>query len=248
MQALLARSLELADQALAPAGDDLVLAGQTRLMGVQDLSDVERLRELFEAFARKREILQLLDRTVQAEAVRIFIGEETGMAPLEGVSLVAAPMPRADACSACWGDRADPDGLRPGDPGGAGRRRRAGQRLESGSAALARSGIGRATTAGNGPDDDRTEHGPGNHGRGRRTGAAGTDRGLQGELEQAKRNSCSSAPTSRTSASASPATSSRRVASRQREAAGRTAAAVRQHGSRPRRRDRRRPAAHRAGN
>ena len=91
MQALLARSLELADGALAPAGEDLVLAGHTRLMGVQDLSDVERLRELFEAFARKREILQLLDRTVQAEAVRIFIGEETGMAPLEGVSLVAAP-------------------------------------------------------------------------------------------------------------------------------------------------------------
>ena len=91
MQALLARSMELAEQALAPAGDDLVLAGQTRLMGVQDLSDVERLRELFEAFARKREILQLLDRTVQAEAVRIFIGEETGIAPLEGVSLVAAP-------------------------------------------------------------------------------------------------------------------------------------------------------------
>jgi heat-inducible transcriptional repressor len=91
MQVLLARSLELADEALAPAGEDLVLAGQTRLMGVQGLSDVERLRELFEAFARKREILQLLDRTVQAEGIRIFIGEETGMAPLEGVSLVTAP-------------------------------------------------------------------------------------------------------------------------------------------------------------
>jgi heat-inducible transcriptional repressor len=92
MQALLARSLELADEALAPAAEeDLVLAGQTRLMGGQGLSDVERLRELFEAFARKREILQLLDRTVQAEGIRIFIGEETGMAPLEGVSLVTAP-------------------------------------------------------------------------------------------------------------------------------------------------------------
>ena len=91
MQAVLARSLELADEALAPGGEDLVLAGQTRLMGVQDLSDVERLRELFEAFARKREILQLLDRTIRAEGIRIFIGEETGMAPLEGVSLVTAP-------------------------------------------------------------------------------------------------------------------------------------------------------------
>ena len=41
----------------------MLLSGQTRLMGVQDLSDLDRLRELFEAFARKREILQLLERT-----------------------------------------------------------------------------------------------------------------------------------------------------------------------------------------
>jgi heat-inducible transcriptional repressor len=60
-------------------------------MSVQDLSDLDRLRELFEAFARKREILQLLERTLRAPGVRIFIGEETGLAPLEGMSLVTAP-------------------------------------------------------------------------------------------------------------------------------------------------------------
>ncbi|MGH8063570.1 MAG: heat-inducible transcriptional repressor HrcA, partial [Pseudoxanthomonas sp.] len=59
--------------------------------GVQDLSDLDRLRELFETFARKREILQLLERTLQAPGVRIFIGEETGLAPLDGVSVVTAP-------------------------------------------------------------------------------------------------------------------------------------------------------------
>lgn len=91
MQVLLTQSVELAEQALAPGGDDMVLAGQTRLMGVQELADLDRLRELFDAFARKREILQLLERTVQAPGVRIFIGEETGLAPLEGMSLVTAP-------------------------------------------------------------------------------------------------------------------------------------------------------------
>jgi heat-inducible transcriptional repressor len=91
MEMLLSQSVELAEQALAPDGDDMVVAGQTRLIGVQDLSDLDRLRDLFEAFARKREILQLLERTVQAPGVRIFIGEETGLAPLEGVSLVSAP-------------------------------------------------------------------------------------------------------------------------------------------------------------
>ena len=91
MEGLLAQTVELAEHAFVPAGDDVVLAGQTRLMGVQDLSDLDRLRELFETFARKREILQLLERTLQAPGVRIFIGEETGLAPLDGVSVVTAP-------------------------------------------------------------------------------------------------------------------------------------------------------------
>ncbi|MCW4455400.1 heat-inducible transcriptional repressor HrcA [Flavobacterium sp. MXW15] len=91
MEQLLAHSVDLAEQALVPGEDDVVLAGQTRLMGVQDLGDLDRLRELFELFASKREILQLLERTIQAPGMRIFIGEETGMVPLESVSLVTAP-------------------------------------------------------------------------------------------------------------------------------------------------------------
>ena len=91
MEVLLASTVELAEQAFVVGGYDVLLAGQTRLMGVQDLSDLDRLRELFEAFARKREILQLLERTLRAPGVRIFIGEETGLAPLEGMSLITAP-------------------------------------------------------------------------------------------------------------------------------------------------------------
>jgi len=63
---------------------------------VQDLADMERLRDLFDAFARKRDILQLLERTARAPGVRIFIGEETGLAPLEGMSLVTAPYSAGD--------------------------------------------------------------------------------------------------------------------------------------------------------
>ena len=103
MEALLAHSVELAEQALSDDGgavdgdaEGMLLAGQTRLMGVQDLADLERLRELFEAFARKREILQLLERTMRAPGVRIFIGEETGLAPLEGMSLVTASYAAGD--------------------------------------------------------------------------------------------------------------------------------------------------------
>ncbi|HEU0153816.1 MAG TPA: heat-inducible transcriptional repressor HrcA [Arenimonas sp.] len=92
MERLLSAAVELSEQALGePGQDDMLLAGQTRLMGVQELSDLDRLRELFEAFARKREILQLLERTIHAQGVRVFIGEETGLAPLDGCTVVTAP-------------------------------------------------------------------------------------------------------------------------------------------------------------
>ncbi len=90
METLMTQALELADQALADDAEDMLVAGQTRLIGVQDLSNLDRLRELFEAFSSKREILQVLERTLRAQGVRIFIGEETGMAPLDSVSLVTA--------------------------------------------------------------------------------------------------------------------------------------------------------------
>ena len=91
MEQLLASSVELAEHAFAPDKDDMLVAGQTRLMGLQDLSDLDRLRALFEAFAEKRELLQLLERTAKAPGMRVFIGDGTGLAPLEGMSLVSAP-------------------------------------------------------------------------------------------------------------------------------------------------------------
>ena len=80
-----------AEHARDPGDEDMLLSGQARLMGLHDLTDVDRLRELFETFSRKREILQLLERCIHAQGVRIFIGEETGLTPLGGMSLVTAP-------------------------------------------------------------------------------------------------------------------------------------------------------------
>ena len=96
MEQLLSESVELAEQAFAPGREEtafegVLVSGQTRLMGLQDLADLDRLRSLFEAFAEKRELLQLLERTARAPGMRVFIGEETGLAPLEGMSLVSAP-------------------------------------------------------------------------------------------------------------------------------------------------------------
>ena len=75
----------------AHAGDEYVVAGETKLMDFAELSDVETLRRLFEAFSRKRLILDLLDRSINADGVKIFIGEESGYSIFDDCSVVTAP-------------------------------------------------------------------------------------------------------------------------------------------------------------
>jgi heat-inducible transcriptional repressor len=70
---------------------ELVIAGETKLMGFAELSSVEKLRRLFEAFDEKRAILQLLDMSVRGQGVQIFIGRESGYQILDDCSVVTAP-------------------------------------------------------------------------------------------------------------------------------------------------------------
>lgn len=70
---------------------EFVLSGQTKLMEFDELSNVETLKQLFDAFNQQREILHLLDRSIAADGVQIFIGEESGYKILDDCSIVAAP-------------------------------------------------------------------------------------------------------------------------------------------------------------
>ncbi len=70
---------------------DYVMAGETNLMGAGEFSSVDKLRRLFEAFNEKRDILNLLDHSLRADGVQIFIGQESGYRILDDVSMVTAP-------------------------------------------------------------------------------------------------------------------------------------------------------------
>ncbi len=70
---------------------EYVIAGETNLMGAGELSSVDKLRRLFEAFNEKRDILNLLDHSLRADGVQIFIGQESGFRILDDVSMVTAP-------------------------------------------------------------------------------------------------------------------------------------------------------------
>jgi heat-inducible transcriptional repressor len=72
-------------------GIEYVIAGETNLMGLAELSSVDKLKRLFEAFTEKRDILHLLDQSLRADGVQIFIGHESGYQILDDGSVITAP-------------------------------------------------------------------------------------------------------------------------------------------------------------
>ncbi len=92
---LMRDAIRVAQQAVGESNHqgepEYVIAGETNLMEFAELSNVEKLRRLFDAFTSKRDILHLLDQSLSAEGVQIFIGQESGYQILDNCSLVTAP-------------------------------------------------------------------------------------------------------------------------------------------------------------
>jgi heat-inducible transcriptional repressor len=76
-----------------PAGDKiLIVRGASNLLEEIDaLSDLTRVRTLFDDIERKNELIGLLEMALTGEGVRVFIGSENKLFSLSGSSLVAAP-------------------------------------------------------------------------------------------------------------------------------------------------------------
>jgi len=94
MNQIMVDAISVAQHIFEPHGDEkleYVIAGETNLMGMAELSSVEKLRRLFEAFNEKRDFLHLLDQSLRAQGVQIFIGHESGYQILDDCSVITAP-------------------------------------------------------------------------------------------------------------------------------------------------------------
>jgi heat-inducible transcriptional repressor len=94
MNSLMLDAIQMAQKVFDSTKDEqieYVIAGETNLMGFAELSNVDRLRRLFEAFNEKRDILHILDNCLRADGVQIFIGHESGYSILDDISVVSAP-------------------------------------------------------------------------------------------------------------------------------------------------------------
>jgi heat-inducible transcriptional repressor len=92
MSELMTATVDAGSEAAEDNAASYVLSGETKLLDVEDLSsNMSQLRELFRLFEQRTGLLQLLDLSNRAEGVQIFIGGESGLAPLDGCSVITAP-------------------------------------------------------------------------------------------------------------------------------------------------------------
>jgi heat-inducible transcriptional repressor len=88
----MSQALAAGDAALSEDAMPYVISGERNLLDVEDLSsNMKRLRELFDLFEQRSSLIRLLDVSNRAEGVQIYIGGESGIAPLDECSVVAAP-------------------------------------------------------------------------------------------------------------------------------------------------------------
>ncbi|MBL8519978.1 MAG: heat-inducible transcriptional repressor HrcA [Betaproteobacteria bacterium] len=70
----------------------VVLSGERNLLDVNDIgTNMTALKRLFDVFEHKSQLMELLDVSQRAEGVKIFIGGDSNLVPLDEFSVVTAP-------------------------------------------------------------------------------------------------------------------------------------------------------------
>ena len=89
---LMQTAVQVSSEVLTQAQDEVVIAGERNLLSVSDFSsDMGQLRRAFDLFEQKTQLMRLLDTSSKAEGVRIYIGGESHVVPIEDLSVVSAP-------------------------------------------------------------------------------------------------------------------------------------------------------------
>ena len=89
---MLSRALQLSHKVFDedPEEEDVYIDGQVNLFDYPEFADVEHMKTVFKTFEDKSILVQLLDKTLFASGVQIFIGAENELAEMSGCTLIAS--------------------------------------------------------------------------------------------------------------------------------------------------------------
>ena len=84
--------INIADELLTNQNkDEYVVTGKNQLLDFEELSDINQLKDLFDAFNEQQQLLQLLDKSMSTSNIQIFIGQESGYRIFDNCTLITAP-------------------------------------------------------------------------------------------------------------------------------------------------------------
>lgn len=69
---------------------EVYLEGTSKMIGVPEFADVERLKELFQAFEKKEKLLRLLDNCLREEGIHVIIGSESDVKEMRDMSIITS--------------------------------------------------------------------------------------------------------------------------------------------------------------
>jgi heat-inducible transcriptional repressor len=89
---LLSKALQLSKKALGEELEpELYMGGKINLLESPEFSEVGRMKTLLQALEEKNLLLTLLDKTMDAEGVQIFIGSEVQLSDMQTLSIITSP-------------------------------------------------------------------------------------------------------------------------------------------------------------
>lgn len=88
---LMQAAVQVSSEVLTQAEDEVIISGERNLLSVSDFSsDLGQLRRAFNMFEQKAQLLRLMESSAKAEGVRIYIGGESQVVPVQELSVVSA--------------------------------------------------------------------------------------------------------------------------------------------------------------
>ena len=88
---LMKKALELSGKALADDVEgEVFIEGASSFLELPEFAEVGQMKKLFQAFEQKSRLVELLDKSQQADGVQIFIGSANSYNQIEGCSLVTS--------------------------------------------------------------------------------------------------------------------------------------------------------------
>lgn len=69
---------------------EIYLEGASKIIGVPEFTDIERLKGLFQAFEKKEKLLKLIDECLREEGIHVIIGSESDIKEMSDMSIITS--------------------------------------------------------------------------------------------------------------------------------------------------------------